>query len=393
MAFAQRSIIAAFFVCLCAPSWADTHRLENGSDTFIAGPQLTETIETAGDTFLAARAAQISGAAQGDLHVSGYDVSINTDSASDLYVMGATVVIGGNVGEDITAAGFSVRTRESSQTRGNVRLLGNTVTVDGPVQGSLSVVGRDVILNAPIRGDVRILAETLSFGPDAVVGGTLTYQTENQIAVPERVAPATRIVFEEVSSEKIWEGFSEFRHEMPVFPTVVSLFAGFVISLLFFVILGALALGLMPRRLEKLRQSIVSAPGQSLLLGVIGLSMLFGMVPITALTIVGLPFAPVVLLAIVVAWIFGYALGAYSVAMQIWTGLLRDDEPSNITRILVFAAAITAVALLNFIPFVGWVANYTLVLLGIGAMTNAVFHYLIGNPEVAIDVDSKPIID
>jgi tryptophan-rich sensory protein len=32
--------------------------------------------------------------------------------------------------------------------------------------------------------------------------------------------------------------------------------------------------------------------------------------------IVGLPFTPVVLLAIVVAWIFGYALGAYSAAMR-----------------------------------------------------------------------------
>jgi hypothetical protein len=47
----------------------------------------------------------------------------------------------------------------------------------------------------------------------------------------------------------------------------------------------------------------------------------------------------------------------------------------------------------NFIPFVGWVANYTLVLLCIGAMTRALFLYFIGNPGLALDVDMKPIED
>jgi hypothetical protein len=95
----------------------------------------------------------------------------------------------------------------------------------------------------------------------------------------------------------------------------------------------------------------------------------------------------------VVAWIFGYALGAYSVAMRVRAGFSSAGDPSNITRILVFAASICVVALLNFIPFVGWVANYTLVLLGIGAMIRALFFYFIGNPGLALDVDMKPIED
>ena len=391
MAIFQRFLAAAAFVCICTSSWADGETIMNGDDSFIAAPQLSQTIETPGDTFIAARTAQVAGVSQGDLHVSGFDVSINVDTFGDLYAAGATVVIRGNVSEDTTAAGFSVRTEQSSQTSGNLRLLGNTIIVDGPVNGAMSVVGRDVILNAPVLGDVLILAQTLSFGPDAVVTGTLTYSVEDQIPVPERVAPASRVVFEEVSSDMAWEGFEDFRNEMPVFPTVASLLTGFVISLLFFMALGALALGFIPRRLEKLRKSIADTPGQSFLLGVIGLSMLFGMVPILALTIVGLPFAPVVLLVIVVAWIFGYALGAYGVAMRLWAAFSSETEPSNIMRILVFAAAITAIALLNFIPFVGWVVNYTLVLLGIGAITNSVFQHLIGEPGAAFDIDLNPI--
>jgi hypothetical protein len=371
----------------------DTVSNRNGDDTYFAGPQINQTVDTVGDTFIAGRAIKANGATQGDLHVTGFDVSVSTDVAEDLYAIGATVIIRGAIAEDLTAAGFSVRTESSSVTQGNARLMGNSVTVEGPVAGVLSLMGRDVILNAAIRGDVRILAQTLSFGPEAVVSGTLTYSATDQMNIPQRVAAPERVVFEQISNDRIWEEWDDMGRDMPALPTFMSLMFGFAVSLLFFLVLGALMLGFMPKRLSKMRRSIAEAPGQTLLLGVIGLSMLFGMVPIVALTIVGLPFVLIVLLAIVVVWTLGYALGAYSIAMRLWTIMGGSAEPSSVARLLVLAAAITCVALLNFIPFVGWVANYTLVLLGIGAMTRAIFQWMLGNPGLALDVDMKPIED
>ncbi|MGB7242640.1 MAG: hypothetical protein WBC93_11200 [Sulfitobacter sp.] len=385
------AVVAAFG--LATPSLAETASTGNGGDTFFGGSQISQSVDTIGDTFVAGRTIKVSGASLGDLHVSGFDVSVNTDAAEDLYAVGGTVVIRGSIAEDLSAAGFSLRTERSSKTQGNARLMGNSVTIEGAVEGALSVMGRDVIVNAPIKGDVRILAQTLSFGPDAVVSGKLTYSTKEKMVIPSRVAAAERVVFEKASTGRLRAEWDAIGKEMPALPTFASLMFGFVISLLFFLVLGALMLGFMPKRLSKMRRSIAAAPGQTFLLGVIGLSMLFGMVPIAALTIVGLPFVPIVLLAIVVVWTLGYALGAYSVAMRLWAGLGGAPEPSNVARLLVLAAAIVFVALLNFIPFVGWVANYTLVLLGIGAMTNALFQYLIGNPGIALDVDLKPIED
>jgi hypothetical protein len=383
---------AALVVCATAAT-SETVRIENGSDTFLAGAVVSETLGTRGDTFVAARSADMRGATQGDLHVSGFDVTVSADTAKDLFATGATVVVSGTVAEDLTAAGFSLRTQDSAAVQGNARLFGNTVTIEGPVAGVLSAMGRDVILNAPVAGDVRITAQTLSFGPDAVIGGTLTYSARDQIAVPERVAPAERVVFQAMTVPDAWREWDDMRAEIPVLPTVASLLFGFVVSLLFFLAVGALMLGFMPKRLEAMRQSVAQAPGRSVLLGILGLSCLFGMIPITALTIVGLPFVPIAILAIVVVWTLGYALGAYSVAMRVWVGFGGDAAPGNVARLLVFAGAITFIALLNFIPFVGWVANYTLVLLGIGAMTTALFQYLIGNPGAALDVDMKPLQD
>ncbi len=383
------TVLAFVVFALSGPATAET--VKNGGDTFFAGKVLSETISTGGDTFMSARSVSARGAAQGDLHVQGFDVSVNADVAEDLYAIGATVVVRGTVASDLTAAGFSVRTERGAATAGNARLAGNSVTIEGPVAGALTVAGRDVILNAAVDGDMQVLAGSLSFGPDAVVGGTLTYRSGDKISVPERVAPAGRVVFERFTAGEGWDDLKDIREDMPVLPTFASVFMTFIISLLFFLVLGALMLGFMPRRLENLRQHVASAPGQAMLLGVLGLSVLFGMVPITALTIIGLPFVPVAVLCIVLAWTLGYALGAYSVAMHLWRALGGQDTPGNALRLAIFAVAICVIALLNFIPFVGWVANYTLVLLGIGAMTKALFLFLLGNPGQALDVDMKPV--
>ncbi|UWR26727.1 hypothetical protein K3757_02005 [Sulfitobacter sp. S223] len=377
-------------LCLVSASLAETNLVTLGSDTYVSGEQINETVQSSGDMFLAARTIEATGAVGADLHATGLDVSVSTATAEDLYAVGANVLIRSTVGHDLTAAGFSVRTTPSSATQGNARLFGNSVTVEGAVDGTLMVAGQDVILNSVVIGDARISAKTLSFGPDAQINGTLTLSLKDKIAVPARVAQSERVVFKARTAGDAWAEWEAVRKEMPVFPTFASILFGFVLSLLFFLVLGALMLGFMPKRLSRLRRSISDSMGKTIVLGVIGLSILFGLVPITALTVIGLPFVPIVLLIIIVAWTFGYALGTYGVAMRIWQGFGGPDDPSAISRLVVFGAALIVVGLLNFIPFVGWGVNYTLVLLGVGAMTRAMFERLSSNPDIALNVDMKP---
>lgn len=369
---------------------AETVVTEHGGDTFVSGETIAQTLEVSGDTFVAGRSTTVLGQANGDFHIAGFDVRIDADVGEDAYAAGATVMVRGTVGQDLSAAGFTVRTDATSRVAGNVRLAGATVIVDGPIDGALSISGRDVLLNAPVAGDARILAKTLRFGPEAVVAGRLTYTTDTTIDVPERVAPASRVTFEPFSSGALLREWNGMR-EMPLRPTFASVFFGFLVTLLFFVLLGAIALGFAPQQVSWLRKSIGAAPGRTMLQGVVGLSILIGAVPVTGMTIVGIPFVPIVVLCIVLAWTLAYALGAYAIAMRVWTGLGGDVDPHIATRLVILAAAIVAVALLNFIPLVGWVANYTLVLLGVGAMTHAAFRALVPDIDPAFDVDMQPV--
>lgn len=385
------TIAALTFAATLAQAENFTHT--NGGDSFTAGAGISQTYDANRDVFAAGDVVTTRGRIADDLHVAGMDVNIDTVTGADLYAMGATVSIRADVAEDLAAMGYSVRLSTGSIVAGNARMMGRAVTVDGSVVGALSAVGAEVTVNGTIEGDAWIVADKIRFGPDAQILGSLVYSTDTPLNIPETVITEDRIRFEE------WEGspvLSQMRRtwdnaEMPMMPTFISLFSAFLISLAFFIAIGSIFLAFTPKHVAKMRREIAGRPGHIFLLGVLGLSMLFGLVPITALTIVGLPFVPIAILLIVLAWTLGYVLAAYAIAIRVFLGISETENPSLLIRLTVLAIAICIVTLLNFIPFIGWVINYSLVLLGIGAMTNALFLWLIGNPGYALDVDMQPI--
>ena len=60
-------------------------------------------------------------------------------------------------------------------------------------------------------------------------------------------------------------------------------------------------------------------------------------------------------------------------------------------RLLALVIGVSFIALLNYIPVLGWMANFALVLLGIGGITTALFERMVGNIDPALDVDMQPI--
>ena len=122
-----------------------------------------------------------------------------------------------------------------------------------------------------------------------------------------------------------------------------------------------------------------------IVLNIVGLSVLFGLVPITALTLIGLLFVPFAIFLILLAWTLGYILAAYAVAMRVLVAFDGPNDPSMLVRLAVMAAAVCVVGAFNFVPFVGWFVNYSLVLLGVGAMTHSILNRMVGG----VGIDSK----
>jgi hypothetical protein len=364
-----RLLLPFLLLFVAVPVWADATRDSFGGDMFVAGSGTVSELEAERDLFVAGGSVVARGGVAQDAHFIGMDIDIETDVGGDVYAAGGSVTLRGAVGEDLTAAGFSVRTARESRVAGNARLAGGTVVIDGPIEGALLASGGEVVIDGAVGGDVRVYTGSLRFGPEARIEGTLAYTAPEEAAIPASVIDPTRVSF--TRSER-WETVAQTTRdwrgrEYPAFPRASAIFGGLVVTIGFFVVLAAIALALWPERIEAMRRDALMRPGYAILGGVLGLATAFGLVPISAMTILGLPLLPVILLAIVVIWMLGYAFGVYILSLRVWSGLGGVD-PATPVRLAVFAAGLLAAALLNVIPFAGWVVNFTLVLFGLGAL-------------------------
>ncbi|MCO4842801.1 MAG: hypothetical protein KC439_07820 [Yoonia sp.] len=386
----MKSVLSIVFfagMTVAAQGQTQFDTLTSGADQFTAGSSYEKQYSAERDAFAVGNVVSASGTVAGDVHIVGFDVDVSARTGADLYAIGGTVKVEADVVEDLSIMGYSVQLKDGATVGGNARMLGQTVVVDGVVTGALMASGAEVILNGQINGDATLYASRLTFGPDAQIAGQLTYASEVPVQIPESVIAAGRVTVDDWHfSDRRQEIKDNWDHiEMPVIPTMLTLFKGFLISLLFFIAIGALFLALMPKRVSALRQQITDEPGRTFLLGILGLSVLFGLVPISALTIIGIPFIPFAVFLVFVAWTLGYILAAYAIAMRAMIAFDGPEDPSMLVQLVVLAVAVCVVVALNFIPFVGWVVNFSLVLFGVGAMTHAVLNRMIGG----VGVDSR----
>ncbi len=373
-----RSLLA-LLLAAGLPAAADVQTATIGGDVYVAGTSTALDIGSERDLFVAGGTVVARGEVAQDAHFAGGEVEIEGEVAEDVFAIGGTVTLRAPVGGDLTAAGFAMRTAGAGAVSGNVRLAGGSVVVGAPVGGSLVASGGEVLLDAEVAGDVLIAAGKVRFGPGARIGGRLDYTAPEPVAIPASVIDPARVGF--TRSDR-WEGVAETardwrEREMPVLPGASAVFGFLLVTIAFFAVLAAAALSLAPERVESMRRAALARPGLALLGGVLGLATVFGLVPISVMTLVGLPLLPLVLLLILVVWIAGYAFGVYVVALRLWTGL-GGTEPTIPGRLGVYAGGLLVIALLNVIPFVGWVLNFTLVLFGIGALAVPVFAGLFG---------------
>ncbi|HRO14412.1 MAG TPA: hypothetical protein PLL33_05095 [Paracoccus sp. (in: a-proteobacteria)] len=389
--------LLAFMLCpglLPLAAHAETTLRRNGTDTFVADPSLPLDTEAPGDLFVVGNGVTLRGLTRGNAHMAGFNLDIAAPVEGDLYAAGANVELNAPVGKNATVAGWSVRLREAGTVVGNARLAGGTVTLEAPVAGALTMAGSEVTINAAVKGDAWVMAEKLVFGPKARIDGRLVYSTIAPIAVPAAVISQDRVSFEPSAMPDAMHGARRGWEEgrWPSWPAALSFLSGGLIGVAFLLLVGGLFLGLAPRLIETTQTLATARPGRNLLLGAGGLSLLFGLVPVLAITLIGIPLVPIALLLAAVGWVLGYLLGVYAVMRRLVGNLggrshapISASAPAEpvhplLSRILALAVGLLLAALLNFVPVLGWMANIALVLLGLGAIAERSLNRLTGRP-------------
>ena len=359
----------ALITALAAPALAESTTI--GGDLYLADESQNAQAER--DLFSVGLRVNIKDAVAQDAHVAGYNVDISATVGGDLYVAGSSVEIEGDIGDDVSAIGGTVDL--DSDVAGNARLSGGTVTVDGTISGALIAAGGTVVLNGSVEGDAVIAAGTLEFGPDARIGGDLRYATSDRLEIPASVAPSDRVSYDKLDPSGMREVMSDatgrdWHGDDDDGGSLLAMIGGGILGFAFLLAVGSICLAAMPETVRGLRDRAIARPFMAFLVGVAGLSMVLGLIPVAAMTLIGLPLLPFIILAIPLIWLAGYLTGTYSVAIRLVEAFRPEltQAPALGQRILILAIAILVVGILNFIPFLGWMLNLALVLLGIGTI-------------------------
>jgi cytoskeletal protein CcmA (bactofilin family) len=339
-----------------------TAERELGSDRFAAGCPVRVTQPVAGDLLAAGCDLEVGAAVDGDAALAGGNVRLEASVGGGAYVAGGKVMVNGPVGRNVRTAGGHVEIGPNAKVSGNVTAAGGHVAIRGAVKGYLQAAGGHVLIDGPVEGDVAAAGGEVELGPNARIGGKLSYRSENFKRDPAaQVAGEVQVLDSRRASR---EDTARWRHRAG---------GGWIWSAGVMLMAALLAAGL-PAASARLAQQLRAHPGLALLWGFIA----FVCFPVAAIllmvTLIGIPLALLTILLYVALLLAGYVVTAAAIADL----ALRRYKPEAAALLAWRAgAAILAalsLALLARVPILGGLVVLVATFAGIGAIAAALFH-------------------
>lgn len=149
------------------------------ADFYTAGSivNISGTIE--GDMISAAGRATLNGSVSGDVLIIGGSVDIHGPVGDDVRIIGGEVVIAESVAGDLFVMGGTVSILSTATIGGDVLIYGGQVEIAGPVGGNVLGTYGTLRIDAPVGKDVQVTTKELVLGDNAVITGSVVYESDN----------------------------------------------------------------------------------------------------------------------------------------------------------------------------------------------------------------------
>ena len=299
----------------------------------------------------------------------GESITVNGTVTGDLIAVGRQVSIRGAVLGSIFST--SQRVEISGQVRGNIYGLAQSVTVSerGDVGGNLLAGAQDVLIGGAVGRDLTVGANSLeiagavernlSFG-----GNVLTLQE------PARIGGNLKAYLEDEDYLRVAEGATikgttslETPEPEPSRFATTGFYARALLRLVTALVAGMVLAWLFPP-VRQIRlgdgRALLSAGG----VGFVAAIATPLVAVVTGITLIGLPLA----LTAVAAWLLGLFLGKIVIAQFIGRLVLASGSIETTSAVVQLAIGLIVVFVAVSLPYVGWVVNALLTLLGFGAL-------------------------
>ncbi len=321
-------------------------------DLYMAGGTITSAGSVTGDLYAGGGTVLISGAVSEDLVAGGGTVTVLGPVGDDVRIGGGTVLIQGTVGGDAVVGGGQIHLT-GSRIEGDVLMGGGSIRIDASVGGDVKIGGDEVYINAPVAGNVEVHAEKLTLGSEARIAGNLKYRSPKEATLEAGATVVGTTTYEPAKDRDGRAMAAAFLSALALAKLCMLLAGAFFFALVFRRFAEAVTKTAALRPLLEIGRGfvfLIVAPVLSVLLlvTIVGMPLgLLGLLSYGALMIVSCLVAPIVLGSLLYQW------------------FSKKEREINWKTVLI---GVFAVFLLGFIPILGGLINFILVLLTLGAV-------------------------
>lgn len=302
-----------------------------------------------GDLWAFAQDLEINGVVDGSVNSWTQRARLNGEVTESSRLFAQTIRVTGTVHGDLHVFGQSIVIAPEARITGDLRAGGAEVTIEGTVEGDLEATGGMVTLNGTVGGDAELEAETIEVDPGAKIAGGLVYVTRNEL---------------DLDDEGIVTGTIEWDPSGDKVKADVDLSVSWIYRLLIALIVGLAAVAIFSKQTPAITARV---GGDGLRSAGIGF-LAFVVVPVAgALACILIVTIPLVFIA---ALVFALLVYLAKVPVAIWLGqliLTRLGRPQT-SPYPGFVAGITALYLVYQIPFLGSLAWWASLFIGLGAI-------------------------
>jgi cytoskeletal protein CcmA (bactofilin family) len=373
-----------------------------GDDLYAFGNAVTVDGTVEGDLIAAGGEVTVNGAVEGDLIAAGQAVVVTGTVEDDARIAGQALVLGeeAEVGDDLISAGASLENERGSTVGGDLLYGGAQALLGGSVAGDLRAALSALELRGSIGGDANLEmgdpgdAAPTGFSPAPVpmpdvppgltltdsarIEGDLSYEAPQEANISRGAEVGGEVSYRETpAAEEPGPADVVFGHLRRL---VALLLVGLLLVWVASRWTGRLADTVRDRPLPSLGWGILSVVGAGaavfiLLLATVLLALVFGLLTLGGL--VG-PVVGVGLIS-VAALVVGFALAALYLAPvvvalaggRLLLGWARPDGTAG--RVLPLTLGLILYAALRAIPFAGPIVGLAVALLGLGALSIAIW--------------------
>ncbi|HEX7045011.1 MAG TPA: hypothetical protein VF203_10380 [Burkholderiales bacterium] len=327
-------------------------------DLYLAGGTVEVLASVEGDVIAAGGQVTVDNTVTGDVMAAGGTVSVRARVADDVRIAGGNVTLAGSVGDHAVIAGGHVLLAPGSSVGGRAWLAGNSINVGGKIGGNLRAAGARITIAGDVGGDVVLYAESVEIASGATIRGNLTYHSRDPARIASDATIAGKVTRQRLGpSEEMREGARAAAGAARVALYVSLTLTAIVLYLLFpKVSAGAVA-------------ALNDSPLKALGLGLALLAATPLVIVLLFASLVGVWLALTVVALYLLFLLLGFLTGVVSVGDWGLRLVGQDDRASTGLRVLSIVAAFVVLWMVRWVPVLGSLAMFALLVFGLGALT------------------------